>query len=413
METEKPNTDPKREIAQTDKQGGESQEKPAAPPPISEPVHSETKGREAEEPKEQVDRKQNEELASIAAQTKWMEQQTGWMAQQTKFIRRQFWAALALGVLTFLVLFYQAWTMGGQLESMNSSSNQTQDMIRATQRLANSSENTAAQYKDIAESTKKQADASTIQANVSQGVAEQNKELVRHAGEQARASAIQANASQLQARTSGEIVKQNERLVRSGEEQATALREQAGIALKQFEITDRPWLDVEAVPNGPLEFRDDAANLTVRFTVKNVGRSVALRATLTARVFVPTKAAGFFDDAVAQQRKICSEVNSNIMAFALFPNNTLTLDSGFSVATQVLRSTHLGPYGFASFLIVGCADYQINGQTAHHQTGFIYEVYKGDPVYPNAYIVPRIGEDVPPDLLRIRKPFLINGDYVN
>lgn len=227
METEKPKTEPKRETAQTDKQGGEFQTQEAAPPPISEPIHSEAEEHDAEEPKAEIDREQDEKFDSIGQQTKWMEQQTGWMAEQTKLIRRQFWAALVLGVFTFGVLIAHGWIMSGQLDSMNSSSKQTQDLIEATRGTA----------------------------NASQSVAEQNKELVRHAGEQANASRTLADASQTQAKaatdqakasqTQAETAKQSIGIAASA---ASAAQQSAKIAQESMVVSTRPYVIASISP---------------------------------------------------------------------------------------------------------------------------------------------------------------------
>jgi hypothetical protein len=97
--------------------------------------------------------------------------------------------------------------MKGQLESMNSGSAQTQQMIAAMQ---------------------KQADATTTQADTALAVAEQNKELVTHAGEQAKASLAQAEAAKQSV----------------GAAQASARAAQLGaqVASESFYIGDRPYV---------------------------------------------------------------------------------------------------------------------------------------------------------------------------
>jgi hypothetical protein len=143
MGAEKSNAKPKRETANTEKQGGKPQKVKAAPLPVVESAHSKAKGRNAEEAKDKTDREQDEALDSIADQTVWMERQTKWMEEQVRWTRNQFWAALALGVFTLFVLAYQSVTMSGQLEAMNSGSAQTQEMIAAMQKQAKATEQTA------------------------------------------------------------------------------------------------------------------------------------------------------------------------------------------------------------------------------------------------------------------------------
>jgi len=143
-------------------------------PSVAESVNSKTEHQGATESEEETDRKQNESIASLA-------EQTTWIAKQTKWIRYQVVASTFLGAVTLGVLIYHGWVMRrqsqamtdqtaimkGQLESMNSASGQTQQMIAAMQ---------------------KQANAAASQAGTSQALAEQNKDLVGAAVAQAAAA---------------------------------------------------------------------------------------------------------------------------------------------------------------------------------------------------------------------------------
>jgi hypothetical protein len=100
--------------------------------------------------------------------------------------------------------------MRGQLESMNSSSQQTQDLINATRETA----------------------------NASQSVAEQNKELVAHAGEQAAASQTQANAAVAQA----EVARQ---ALGTAASSAQATKRSAETAEKALIFGIRPQIGIE------------------------------------------------------------------------------------------------------------------------------------------------------------------------
>lgn len=52
---------------------------------------------------------------------------------------------------------------------------------------------------------------------------------------------------------------------------------------------DRPWLSVEAIPDGPFTVNKEGANFFVRFIVKNTGRSVATETTINAQPFIPER----------------------------------------------------------------------------------------------------------------------------
>jgi hypothetical protein len=189
METQNSETKPIQETTQTEKQGGESQEDEAASLPIAEPTHGETKAQEAEERRDETDREKDKAFNKLADAE---EQQTKWEKMQGEWTRNGAAMTALLSLLTLFVLFHQACTLSKQLESMQSSSKDTQEMIRAMQKQAEASH-------DIAAATSKQADASITQAKASETIAGQNKELVGHAGEQAKAMQTQALASMAQA----------------------------------------------------------------------------------------------------------------------------------------------------------------------------------------------------------------------
>lgn len=191
---------------------------------VTESVNNRAEQSNPTDTEEETDRKQDESIASLAEQTEWI-------ARQTKWIKYQVLAASFLGAVTLGVLIYHGWIMRrqsqamsdqtaimkGQLESMNSSSGQTQQMIAAMQ---------------------KQADASTSQAGTSQALAEQNKELV--AGSLAQAEA--ANKS-------------------------------AEIAQQSFYIGDRPYL---VAGFASIDKFEPGETPMISFAVKNAGKTPAL-----------------------------------------------------------------------------------------------------------------------------------------
>jgi hypothetical protein len=398
METQKPDTEPKRETTETEEQGGESQPQEATPLPVAEPAHSEAKERDAEEAKDITDREQDEAIDELAVNTKLIAQQTKWEKMQGQWVRNQFWASATLGVLTLLVLAYQSVMISGQLESMQSSSNQTQEMIRAMQKQANASQDTAAATKSVAE---------------------QQSGL-------AKSAEMQANASQTQANASKDIVGQNGRLIRTAEVQAGVLSEQASTARKQFELTDRPWLYVVVEPDGDLTFSDDRVHLPVRYEIQNVGRSTAVQVTTNATVVMlggeGREVGEGFREIITpleeppwkQQREQCEQITRwkiNPLAITIFPNETKSLRVIYSIQKRAMEAHSIGDEKSVAIALAGCVDYLFGDQSSQHQTGFIYEFMVDDPMSPDSPRHIRIGQDVP-----IGKLFLFKyrgGDYAN
>lgn len=246
---------PLEQTTQADEQESEHKAEVSAPLPIVNPPAT-----DAEEPKptdsyDETDRKQDEAIDSLAEQTKWIIQQTKWMARQTYWTRLQAIFSIILGAVTLGVLVYHGIIMGrqsqtardqtsimrGQLESMNSSSKQTQDLIDATRGTA----------------------------NASQSVAEQNKELVAHAGEQAKASLAQAEAA-----------KQS---IGAAQTSARASEQVARIAQQSFYIGDRPYVTAK---NAVMDKFELGAKPRVSVLFINTGKTPAIDLQMGAIVSV-------------------------------------------------------------------------------------------------------------------------------
>jgi len=156
---------------------------PEAPgPPVTEPDKSIAEQPNPAQSEEETDRKQDESIAMLADQTTWIAKQTQWMRYQV--IATSVLGAITLGVLVYhgvimrrqsQATMNQTQIMQGQLDAMNSGSNQTQQMIAAMQ---------------------KQADAASAQAGTSEALAEQNQDLVDATLAQAEAAKRSAEIAQ-------------------------------------------------------------------------------------------------------------------------------------------------------------------------------------------------------------------------
>ena len=186
-------------------------------------------------------------------------------------------------------------------------------------------------------------------------------------------------------------------------------------ALRQFEITDRPWLGVEVRLIGPLAFNEQGTNLNCRFIAKNVGRSVAVNATINAKVVIPSLGGDVYRYVFAEQSQVCQNVNSGFMSYAIFPDATFISDIGFGIGPEDLERGRLAGDDFRTdffqIYLVGCVDYQFSGHDIHHQTRFIYEVYRTDPA--GVRLALSIGQDVPLERLALYKTIIGRGDYAD
>lgn len=184
----------------------------------------------------------------------------------------------------------------------------------------------------------------------------------------------------------------------SNRDAVIAAKEQLGVMQKQFEAADRPWLSVEAAPKGPLLFRQGGVGVTAKFTVKNVGRSVANGAVVIADVFIGKSGEDVYGKAIERQRQICDETTTTITRHTVFPGDTFT-DGQLLIAekTALENGPTDGSNELPFFLIIGCVNYRFGDQPTRHRTNFIYDVGRTDrrPI--------QIGQDVPVGNLTLYK----------
>ncbi len=179
--------------------------------------------------------------------------------------------------------------------------------------------------------------------------------------------------------------------------------------------TDRAWLSVDVIPNGPFIYRGDTGNLSVRFTIKNTGRSVANEVEIHAKAFAVTWGDAIFTEPANQQKELCGSIEPKLtpIGITVFPDSPETIDFTFGITKQEMEAHRIENTNMVALVLVGCVDYLSSNHPSHHQTGFIYEIkfsdLKKDPAHP---FTMRIGQEVPTDKLLLIKYFF-GGDYAN
>jgi hypothetical protein len=183
--------------------------------------------------------------------------------------------------------------------------------------------------------------------------------------------------------------------------------------------TDRPWLNVEVIPGGPIMYREQqvelAAFIPIKFRITNTGHSPSSDIQLKADVFFRR----FGEDPKERQRQIVSWNGHPFQPGVVFPatpeEQTITwvvdiskikecgVDAGHPTSESV---THFDAY------IGGCISYTYGGTTVFHgETGFLYEVQVHDVDNPATQIVPEIGKDIPLERLTFRRYFPGGGEW--
>jgi hypothetical protein len=158
---------------------------------------------------------------------------------------------------------------------------------------------------------------------------------------------------------------------------AEAAQEAASVARQDLISTHRPWISVQVAigPRG-LYFDTNGANLDLVFTLKNIGATpaAALRIEGGPRIQIT--------DELIELDKICTDSKGrppdpNMWGHTLFPKEFLTIPVIYLFASKEdLGRLQRERKGFMRPFIIGCADYTFTfGDSAHHQSCFIYELY--------------------------------------
>ena len=166
-------------------------------------------------------------------------------------------------------------------------------------------------------------------------------------------------------------------------------QQQVGVMRMQLEASDRPWVQITSAevtgsgltlyPGRP-GFKNGwpIGTVSVKFVVKNVGRSVAVHVRMTGRLIFEL-AANLLDE---RQREVCEAGDPihTTAEFTLFPDQ----DSGDRLTGQLGTGAGSEPINPQSILTVsggalmtnplfaGCITYQMGGSTKPHHTGFLY-----------------------------------------
>ena len=164
-------------------------------------------------------------------------------------------------------------------------------------------------------------------------------------------------------------------------------------ALKQLEATDRAWLRAEALLAGPFSYESDGKSIQIKATIKlkNVGHAVASH--ISFQVGLYAEQPGTMGKSIRERNAACESLRQTAKDTRLlvFPDDTHDYTVTLNTAAPALEPQivpRLPVVLPAMFIpgIGGCVDYQFLGSTAHHQTGFMYQVWWPNPQSgPNAF----------------------------
>jgi len=150
--------------------------------------------------------------------------------------------------------------------------------------------------------------------------------------------------------------------------QASAAASQAQIAQTQLELSERPWLKVEAHIHGVIDFNKPTVYVPITWVVSNSGHSPATRASV-----IPTVADVFRKNPIEEQKRACQE-NYPWGVTTVFPNDSSSIEmypsieGGELTETKKLKTTQL--------YVTGCVSYLFGNRV--YKTPFMYYIGRAD-----------------------------------
>ncbi len=183
---------------------------------------------------------------------------------------------------------------------------------------------------------------------------------------------------------------------------------------REFEAEHRPWIppDIQ-LASGWTWTADGEGRVTLRFTLRNIGRSPATNVNVRTEIF--PSGWGFPNPAAAQKKLSQSERRDPIapgegMGWTIFPNSapryldiTMSISAAdFEKSRLAWKATYpeLDNNTTVSPVIVGCITYRFVGE--QHQTGFMLELSRIEPgEFHRTFVLDPAHGEIPIDRLRL------------
>jgi hypothetical protein len=171
---------------------------------------------------------------------------------------------------------------------------------------------------------------------------------------------------------------------------------------RQLELSQRPWVSVNAVIVGPLTFNaDGAAEVTLQFAIRNVGNTPAKSLSVEPKMFIASLGD---QDPVMERSRVCEDNRTRGVGTdgTLFPTIELTRSVTFHVDAKEIIKESNRTGSFTPALVV-CASYRSTfDDRSRYTTAVIYYLRRVDPAHPGVYIRMTNGIEIPRDLLALR-----------
>lgn len=157
----------------------------------------------------------------------------------------------------------------------------------------------------------------------------------------------------------------------------------AGLQWLTLEKTDqtlkaeqRPWVSLKSMDvASDLIWRPDGTHLDIQFALKNTGHSPAVRAFTHSKAFVMF---GREPNPQTAQSKFCDDVRKQNVGDAIFPGDFVIQPQGlFFERADVDTALRTAPqFKFLDLMILICVNYRLVGESANHQTTYIFTIQR-------------------------------------
>jgi hypothetical protein len=203
---------------------------------------------------------------------------------------------------------------------------------------------------------------------------------------------------------------------RAAQDSADAAKDGVKLARKAFTADQRPWVSVVISIISPVTYdQAGSAQITFRFTLRNVGRSPATNVDVFPKIY-PSSNKRLLARLEQKQMADIARIPSPPEEFfgdiflgdVLFPGSEpmtiemrLTVNRGeIDAAIAEIGAEHR----YFVPVIVGSVGYGFTFEGGRHQTGFIAEVLKIEDTPKSGFAID-LGETIPPEKLRLRHRF--------
>jgi hypothetical protein len=204
------------------------------------------------------------------------------------------------------------------------------------------------------------------------------------------------------------------------------MHQQTATLQNQFEQSQRPWiaLKVEIGAGGFTFNANGDGNFNGQIVMKNIGHSPAIGIENIFEV-VPVKDQGIFTEPIKRQKEICDSVreankplSKTFGVRVLFPDEqSEPLEFSTSIPKGLIDKAAFiapvqPPYRDFMAVLVGCIDYRVTFSDKHHQTGYIYTIYRRETDHPNIPFALKVGQDLTADRVNLVEYFF-GGKYAD